>query len=149
MDVDAITTAVTMAVDATTGSGSSSCSPAAETAMAVATDAASEATAAAGSSCFCSAVATAITSLAAAMAVATDAAADDSNRRGLRPAFSYLSVQNLLCLIYAEIFYQPCHIPNHTQDVIKSTTWSSSYLSDQFVFPVSFCNIYPQISCHL
>ena len=44
-------------------------------------------TAAGLSSCFCSAAETAITSLAAAMAVATDAAADDRNRRGLRPAF--------------------------------------------------------------
>ena len=86
-----ITTAVTTAVDAATGSGSSFCSPAVETAMAAAPDTASATTAAAGLSCFCSAAETAIISLAAAMAAATDAAADDSCRRGLRPAFFYFT----------------------------------------------------------
>ena len=80
-----ITTAVTTAVDAATGSGSSFCSPAVETAMAAAADTASATIAAAGLSCFCSS-ASEITSLAAVMAAATDAAADDSCRRSA-PAF--------------------------------------------------------------
>lgn len=96
-----ITTAVTTAVDAATGSGSSFCSPAVETAMAAATDTASATTAAAGLSCFCSAAETAIISLAAAMAAATDAAADDSCRRGLRPAF--FTLQELLFSVFHKI----------------------------------------------